>query len=483
MYVLRVLLTAMLFTIAAPAMAAPRTAFVQLFEWSWKDVARECEVYLGPTGFSAVQVSPPQEHVETKNSPWWERYQVVSYNLNSRGGNEAEFQDMVRRCHQVGVGVYADVIMNHMAGMDQGQGFAGTGFKLFDYPGIYSYNDFHHCGRNGNDHIVNYEDLFELQNCMLVGLSDLATESPYVRGKISDYMNHLLDLGVDGFRIDAAKHIPAKDIQAITAKLKRSVYIFQEIIFNQSEPIHYADYTPNGDVTAYGYPYSVAQAFKYKKPDLLYNITRELPKSEDSVVFLTNHDLERNPDQSSLLSYGRDRQRYILGEVYMLAWPFGYPQLYSGYSFSDYDQGPPLDSNLKTRPILDGNDQCQGPWTCEHRRPEVAAMVDFRNQTDQVFNLNNWWSNGSDQISFGRGQLGFVIINNSDSNLSRDFQTGLPEGIYCNLLGPNYNIKQRTCAQGYKVGTNGVLNATLPPLTSIVLMKPASSIKTKKTLL
>src|SRR5262249_5674963 len=32
----------------AVALDAPRTAFVQLFEWKWTDIARECETYLGP---------------------------------------------------------------------------------------------------------------------------------------------------------------------------------------------------------------------------------------------------------------------------------------------------------------------------------------------------------------------------------------------------------------------------------------------------
>src|SRR5207253_2327652 len=121
--------------------------------------------------------------------------------------------------------------------------------------------------------------------------------------------------------------------------------------------------------------------------DLLFNITRGLPRSEDSVVFLTNHDLERNKDMSSLLTYAADPKLYMLAEVYMLAWPFGYPQLYSGYQFTDYDQGPPVDSNRRTLPVLNNDNQCRAPFTCEHRRPEVAAMVDFRNQTDKVFNL------------------------------------------------------------------------------------------------
>lgn len=43
---------------------AGKGVFVQLFEWSWDDVAMECEQYLGPNHFAAVQVSPAQEHVQ-----------------------------------------------------------------------------------------------------------------------------------------------------------------------------------------------------------------------------------------------------------------------------------------------------------------------------------------------------------------------------------------------------------------------------------
>ena len=40
------------------------SAFVHLFEWSWADIAQECEDWLGPKGFNAVQISPPNEHIQ-----------------------------------------------------------------------------------------------------------------------------------------------------------------------------------------------------------------------------------------------------------------------------------------------------------------------------------------------------------------------------------------------------------------------------------
>ena len=60
--------------------AAKADVLVQLFEWKWNDVAMECEQWLGPKGYSAVQVSPPHEHVVLQGQ-WWERYQPVSVSM------------------------------------------------------------------------------------------------------------------------------------------------------------------------------------------------------------------------------------------------------------------------------------------------------------------------------------------------------------------------------------------------------------------
>ncbi|MGZ3772541.1 MAG: alpha-amylase [Pseudobdellovibrionaceae bacterium] len=462
---------ALMFTVFQ-VQAAPRTVFVQMFEWPWKDIARECEAYLGPAGFSAVQVSPPHEHITFTNHPWWERYQVASYNLNSRSGSEAEFADMVRRCKNVGVDIYADAVINHAAGMSGGVGFAGTPYQHYNYPGMYSYDDFHHCGKNGNDHIVNYQDRWEVQNCELLGLADLATESEYVRNRIAVYLNHLLDLGVTGFRIDAAKHIPSQDLAAIFSKLKRSPYIYQEIIYDPSGPIQYSEYTPLGDVLAYSYPYSIAYAFRFKNVGSLLSIGQGLPSTDKSIVSLTNHDLERTKD--NILSFNAPDQRlYRLAQVFMLAWPFGYPQVFSGYRFNQFDDGPPLNSDLRSQTVLDDKLNCIGSWTCEHRLPEVAAMVDFRNQTDPDFYFNNWWTNGSDQLSFGRGTIGFVAINFSNNNLQRDFSTALPPGDYCNILASNYNIVNRTCSTSIHVNEKGIVSVYIPPMSALALLKTA----------
>lgn len=81
-----------------------RSAIVHLFEQKWSDIARECEEFLGPKGFGGVQISPPNEYAVIEPlRPWFERYQPVSYKIESRSGNEEDFKDMIARCTKAGV--------------------------------------------------------------------------------------------------------------------------------------------------------------------------------------------------------------------------------------------------------------------------------------------------------------------------------------------------------------------------------------------
>ena len=53
------------------AHAAAGDAFVHLFQWTWANVATECETVLGPAGWKGVQVSPPQEHARAIRPGMW----------------------------------------------------------------------------------------------------------------------------------------------------------------------------------------------------------------------------------------------------------------------------------------------------------------------------------------------------------------------------------------------------------------------------
>ncbi len=396
--------------------------FVHLFEWKWKDVALECERYLGPAGYHGVQISPPQEHIN--HDSWWARYQPVSYQLKSRGGNLSEFKEMINRCHRAGVKVYADVVINHMSG-GTGIGFAGTYYEKFSYP-QYSREDFHSsCG------LFDYHNRWQVQNCDLVGLADLKTESNSVQTKIAAYISKLVSLGVDGIRIDAAKHIPATDLKKILNKVQGNPYIFQEVIDLGNEPIKAHEYFDNGSVTEFKYGRDLARVFKGGKLSWLKTFGEYWDFMPDSraVVFLDNHDNQRGHGGNvPVLSY-KDDKLYALAHIAMLAWPYGYPKVMSSYRFNHPDQAPPRGGVYNS----DGSINCFGEWICEHRWKAIVNMMRFRGFTAGT-SIKKWWTDGENQVAFARGDKGFVVINNSDDKIDKWFDTGLKPGKYCNVI-------------------------------------------------
>lgn len=171
--------------------------------------------------------------------------------MAGRNGNREQLKDMIRTCRAAGVRVYADAVVNHMTGggndiwdshRNGNGGYcaywgakSSTGDSPFftqdfmyvnsnntnahpgqEYPAAaYIATDFH-CERALNS----WTDPFILNNGWLVGLSDLDTESEYVRERIAAYMTDLLGIGFSGFRVDAAKHIYPESLSAIFKNLK-----------------------------------------------------------------------------------------------------------------------------------------------------------------------------------------------------------------------------------------------------------------------
>ncbi|MEU8933352.1 alpha-amylase family protein [Streptomyces sp. NPDC048409] len=403
-------------SVAAASPPGTKDVTAVLFEWKYASVAKECTATLGPAGYGYVQVSPPAEHIQ--GSQWWTSYQPVSYKIAGRLGDRAAFQNMVNTCHAAGVKVVADSVINHMSA-GSGTGTGGSSYTKYDYPGLYSSYDFDDCTAP----VSNYADRWNVQHCELVGLADLDTGEEYVRKTIAGYLNDLLSLGVDGFRIDAAKHIPAEDLANIKSRLTNpSAYWKQEVIYGAGEAVQPTEYTGNGDVQEFRYAYDLKRVFNNENLAYLKNYGEGWGYLSSSVagVFVDNHDTERN---GSTLNY-KDGANYTLANVFMLAYPYGAPDINSGYEWSDADAGPPNGGTV--------NACWQDGWKCQHAWPEIIRMVAFRNATRGQA-VTNWWDDGADAIAFGRGSKGFVAINHETGSLTRTYQTSLPAGTYCNV--------------------------------------------------
>ncbi|KFD49465.1 hypothetical protein M514_09650 [Trichuris suis] len=350
---------------------------VHLFEWKWDDIASECENYLQHTGIGAVQVSPPNEHVVFEvngDRPWWLRYQPVSYKLESRSGTEQQFIDMVKRCHKVGIKIIVDAVINHMTGANMhGQGSGGshynsTPFKEFYSAVPYSAEDFNDniCNRN----IGNYNDPWEVRNCRLVGLLDLKLSRPEVQEKVATYLNHLIDLGVAGFRIDASKHMYPGDILQILNRLKKlnteffppnkCPFIVHEVIDQGPEAIKGSEYTSLGRITNFRYGLDLSAGG---------------PPSTGSPYFVT--------------------------------------------------RSPTFDSN--------GHCERTSGWVCEHRWSTIRRMTLFRSEVAEQPVNNMVTEDNRIAFSRGRRGF-FALNNDGKYSWVRTVQTGLRPGVYCDMI-------------------------------------------------
>jgi alpha-amylase len=431
---------------------------IQLFMWNWDSIAAECP-FLGETGIDWVLTSPPQEHIQ--GDAWWTSYQPVSYQIESKLGNREQFANMVTTCKENNVEVIADAVINHMAGIGSGTGTAGTVFSKYEYPGLYSKADFHNCNLTPNDQIQNYQDRSQVQNCELVGLSDLDQKSDHVQANIIGYLNDLISLGVAGFRIDAAKHIYAKDLGNIVSQLPVGTRIISEVIQGSGEPIKASEYLGFGEVFEFDYARSLKTFFKGEVITPAASKTRfdSFSPSSQSLSFVSNHDTERN---KQTLSYATAKD-FELATALMLAENYGQPILYSSYAYDSYDAGPKQLNGMvegASCPELSSpqEEYATNQWICQQHWQSTINMIKFHKTTSGLEITDKYKTRGI--YGFAKAGKGYFIANVL-RNKSIDFEveTTLPDGEYENLFQDGtYTIK------------NGVLKATLAPKSAIALL-------------
>ncbi|XP_044760752.1 alpha-amylase-like [Coccinella septempunctata] len=426
-----------------PHFLEDRSTIVHLFEWKWKDIAQECENFLAPHGYAGVQISPPNENLILSSRPWFERYQPLSYVLETRSGSEKELEEMSRRCNKVGVRIFADIIFNHMTGSD-GIGTAGNRGEATNdnYPGVpYTREHFHDpCT------ITNYNDAYQVRNCELVGLRDLNQTEEYVRDKVVDFLNHLIDLGVAGFRIDAAKHMLPEDMGIIFGRLKdlntdygfapgSRAFIYQEVAGFGGDAVPRELYTGIGTVLEFKYGNRLSNVFK--KNDKMRFLDSWGPAwglvdpGSDSVTFIDNHDSQRS--DGSILNY-KSSKPYKMAIAFMLAHPYnGTPRIISSFDFVDTNTPPPQDSNGNLiSPGFNSDDTCTNGYICEHRWRQIYNMVEFRNVVRDT-GINDWQTMADQQVAFCRGNKGFIVFNN-EGNMDTQVHACVPPGEYCDVI-------------------------------------------------
>jgi hypothetical protein len=164
------------------------------------------------------------------DAEWWQRYQPKDYRLiRSFLGGKVELEKAIKALHDADVRVYTDVVFNHMAN-EKGQRNDSYNFpgeaelaryraerEEFEKDRLYGALDvglFSSWDFNPQGDICNWNDLIESQERWLSGLPDLDLND-WVILQQRTCLTALNDLGFDGYRIDAIKHLPHDHITRV----------------------------------------------------------------------------------------------------------------------------------------------------------------------------------------------------------------------------------------------------------------------------
>ena len=165
--------------------------------WMWK--LNEIPVEeIAKQGFTAIQTSPLQplkEKIHSNLDNAWAVYQPIGYTVGNDLGTEEDLRNLAERCHRNGLKLIVDVVFRHLAN-ERGNDV----YHTIPYEYRHFYNE-------SFVNITNWEDEYEITHKSLSGLPALNLNNEHLQKVQYNYLRKLKELGVDGIRFDAFKHI------------------------------------------------------------------------------------------------------------------------------------------------------------------------------------------------------------------------------------------------------------------------------------
>ena len=199
--------------VSSGSQAAQKTiggsAILHCFDWSYNSIRENLQA-IKDAGYTAVQTSPvmPAKDYNAswtdQSGQWWKLYQPLDIAIgdgNTWLGTKAELKALCDAAEDMGIKVVCDIVANHLADKD-GSGNVESNINANVASDLKKSEYFHLNGQWANDDNNRYT---VTQGS--IGQPDLNTGNSYIQQRYKNLLIELVNLGVDGFRFDAAKHI------------------------------------------------------------------------------------------------------------------------------------------------------------------------------------------------------------------------------------------------------------------------------------
>ncbi len=422
---------------------------MQYFEWYleceqnlWNKVRRDAE-NLSELGITAIWLPPAFKGIGGKDEVGYGVYDLYDLGefeqkgtIKTKYGSKDEYIECIKALKQIGIEAYADIVLNHKMGADMLQTIPATkvdwgdhykevsGQEIvrvatkFTFPGRkHKYSDFewnwtHFHGidyddKSGEHAIFKFKDKKwddavdgEFGNFDYLMGADIDFGNPEVIDELDKWAKwYLEETGVDGFRLDAVKHINAgfyRDfIKKITEKIKPDLFSVGEYWSADISKLHKYIEETEGQISLFDVP--LHYNFYYASLDENYDLSKILEHTlmkenpSKAVTFVDNHDTQPGQSLQSFINNWFKLPAYSI----ILLRNEGYPCVFYGDMY-----GIPHD-NVLALEKLD---------VLLKLRKEKA----YGNQTDYLDNPNyiGWTREGDEEHS--DSGLAVVISNAGD---------------------------------------------------------------------
>src|SRR5438067_3323526 len=437
--------------------------------------------YLAGLGVTAIWISPPVDNLNT-NIPDGQGNPTASYHgyqgrdfkrVEEHFGNASntwtDFDNLVTAAHSNGIKVIIDFAPNHTTQDNAGEfgAFYDNGTLVGNYT-----NDtngyFHH---NANISGGGWDDRYQVEYFTLFDLADLNQEN----GTVDNYLKASAQLfqqhGVDGFRIDAVKHVTWGWEYSFANSIYTNAdsFLFGEWYQgNTSDPLYHDSYkfANKSGISLLDFPLNTAIRNVFGSntnfSDIDAVITAEganFTWKEDLVTFIDNHDMSR------FLSLNNNNNRLHEALAFVLT-ARGVPCIYYGteqYLHNDTGGG----TDPYNRPMMVNFDTTTTAYKL------TAKLSTLRNSNPAVpyGSMSQRWIN-PDVYIYERKFFGSVVLVAINKNETTAYNitglnTSLPAGPYTAYLTGLLGGSSVTASSG-PGGNNPVAAFSLPAHTVAV---------------
>jgi alpha-amylase len=346
-------------------------------------------------------------------SPSYHGYDVIDYEtIEQDYGTNADFQQLITECHNRGIKVIIDMVMNHTS--NQHPWFVSSTNPDSDKRDWYIWeeSDPNTPGPFGNDPWVQYgADWYYA--AFANSMPDLNFNNPEVHQAFEDVAEFwLTDMDVDGFRLDAVKYLYETATQTMDAT--------QTIAYWQEFRAFYKSVNPDAfavgeawDVTSIASQYvnnnGLDYCFEFELADAIVNglnagsaqdLNNQMTEVISAYPFLQWGTILGNHDTNRVMSqFGSDMPKMKAAATLLLTLP-GIPYIYYGEEIGMTGVKP--DENLRT-PMQ---------WTGESKAgfttgtPWYAINTDYttKNVATQQATAGSLWKHYHDLIALRNSQ-------------------------------------------------------------------------------